>query len=102
MESLKLTPRYKNFPHFRAYWEEGNGKDLIEWSGAEVSFKKFEEKTHLYHKVDVLGDEVVTDFYQGKTYREANQAIEQHIHFMIQMRFFFEFFKTHFCSAPFN
>lgn len=81
MKSLKLTPRYKNSPHFRAYWEEGNGKDLIEWSGAEVSFKKFEEKTHLYHKVDVLGDEVVTDFYQGKTYREANQAIEQLIRY---------------------
>src|SRR5690554_6357979 len=81
MESLKLPPRYKNSPRFRAYWEDGNGKDLIEWSAAEVRLTKFEAITHLYHNVDVLGDEVVTDFYQGKTYRVSNQTIEQLIRY---------------------
>jgi hypothetical protein len=77
MEIPKIRPRYKEAPHFKSYWENGNGKDLIEWSGAKVSFEHFEKKSPLYFKVDQLGDDVVADFYEGKSYAEANNAIEE-------------------------
>src|SRR5690554_158878 len=79
MNESKLTPRYKNASHFRTYWELGNGRELIEWSGAEVSFKNFEHVTPLYYQVDELGDQVVIDFYIGKPYQEASKAIEEFI-----------------------
>src|SRR5690554_2711507 len=76
MTIFKLTPRFKDAKHFKSYWEKGNGKSLIEWSKAEVDFTHFEKKSQLYYKVDQLGDEVITDFYEGKSYIEAKQKIE--------------------------
>lgn len=79
MTTIKLTPRFKDAKHFKSYWEKGNGKSLIEWSKAEVNFTHFEKKAQLYSKVDQLGDEVITDFYEGKSYIEAKQKIESFI-----------------------
>src|SRR5690554_2994715 len=79
MKTTQVTPRYKDSNHFKSYWENGNGKELIEWSGAEVGFDDFEKVVPLYHKVDELGDQVVADFYFGKTYAEANSTMEKFI-----------------------
>lgn len=79
MEKYKLTPRYKTAPHFTSFWEEGNGKKLLEWSGAEVGFKNFEEKSKLYYRVDELGDQVIEDFYASQSFHQANKQIESFI-----------------------
>ena len=79
MTKRQVQPRYEHAPHFKNYWGKGNGKKLIEWSGAEVSFADFEKFAPLYFKVDTLGDKVVQDFYENKPYPEAVKEIENYI-----------------------
>ncbi|WP_228411908.1 oxygenase MpaB family protein [Chryseobacterium sp. KLBC 52] len=74
-----IQPRFKNAPHFRDFWEHGNGKQLIEFSGAEVSFKNFEKFAPYFHHVDKIGDEVVQDVYFTKKFHEASREIEHYI-----------------------
>ncbi|MCX8526096.1 DUF2236 domain-containing protein [Chryseobacterium formosus] len=79
MEQHNLQPRFKDSPHFKDFWTKGNGKQLIEFSGAELSFKDFEKFSHFYYHVDEIGDEVVKDVYLTKKYTEASREIEQYI-----------------------
>lgn len=74
-----VQPRFKDAPHFRNFWEKGNGKQLIEFSGAEVSFEKFENFAPFFHHVDETGDEVVKDVYFTKKFHEASREIEHYI-----------------------
>ncbi|ASK30600.1 hypothetical protein CEY12_10970 [Chryseobacterium sp. T16E-39] len=79
MERSVLQPRFKNAPHFKDFWQKGNGKLLIEFSGAEVSFKNFEQFATYYYHTDEIGDQVVKDIYLKKKFREASKEIEQYI-----------------------
>lgn len=79
MEQHNLQPRFKDSPNFKDFWTKGNGKQLIEFSGAELSFKDFEKFSHFYYHVDEIGDEVVKDVYLTKKYTEASREIEQYI-----------------------
>lgn len=79
MERSILQPRFKDSPHFKDFWEKGNGKQLIEFSGAEVSFKNFEKFATYYYHVDGTGDQVVKDVYLTKKFNEASREIEQYI-----------------------
>ncbi|GEJ45318.1 hypothetical protein CRS_19260 [Chryseobacterium sp. ON_d1] len=72
-------PRFKDAPHFRDFWEKGNGKQLIEFSGAEVSFEHFEKFAPYFHHTDEIGDEVVKDVYFTKKFHEASREIEHYI-----------------------
>ena len=79
METNILQPRYKDSPHFKDFWTKGNGKQLIDFTGAEVSFKDFEEFSPYFYHVDEIGDEVVKEIYFTKSFREASKEIEQYI-----------------------
>ena len=79
MKKNQVLPRFQHAAHFKNYWEHGNGKKMIEWSGAKVSFTDFEKYAPLYFKVDELGDKVVKDFYLNKPYPEASKEIESYI-----------------------
>ncbi|RYM35988.1 DUF2236 domain-containing protein [Brumimicrobium glaciale] len=79
MSKFELTPRYKDAAHFKSYWEKGNGKNIIEWSHAEVNFENFAKKSDLYYQVDDLGDQVIQDFYVNQPFHEVNQKIENYI-----------------------
>ncbi|KFF08778.1 oxygenase MpaB family protein [Chryseobacterium luteum] len=79
MDRLTIKPRFKDSPHFKDFWEKGNGKQLIEFSGAEVSFKDFDKFSHYFYHVDTLGDEVVRDVYLVKKFHEASREIEGYI-----------------------
>ncbi|WP_435524771.1 hypothetical protein [Chryseobacterium indoltheticum] len=79
MEDYNLQPRFKDSPHFKDFWTKGNGKQLIDFSGAELSFKDFEKFAPFFYHVDELGDEVVKDVYFTKKYTEASREIEQYI-----------------------
>lgn len=79
MKNLKVNPRFQNAEHFQNYWRKGNGRDLQEWSGAELSFEGFEEQSQLYFKVDELGDQVIQDFYLHQSYHQASKELENFI-----------------------
>lgn len=74
-----IQPRFKDSPHFRHFWENGNGKQLIEFSGAEISLKNFEQYAPFFYHVDETGDEVVKDVYSTKKFNEASKEIEHYI-----------------------
>lgn len=79
MKNTILQPRFKDHPHFKDFWTKGNGKQLIDFSGAEVSFKDFEEFSSYFYHVDETGDQVVKDIYFTKNFREASKEMEQYI-----------------------
>ncbi|SEM16156.1 hypothetical protein SAMN05421856_101473 [Chryseobacterium taichungense] len=79
MERTIVQPRFKDAPHFKDFWTKGNGKKLIEFSGAEVSFKNFDKFSPYFYHVDELGDMVVKDIYLTKNFREASREIEEYI-----------------------
>ena len=79
MERKVLQPRFKDSQHFKDFWTTGNGKQLIDFSGAEVSFKNFENFSDYFYHVDELGDKVVKDVYFTKNYSEALKEIENYI-----------------------
>ncbi|MCQ9636134.1 DUF2236 domain-containing protein [Chryseobacterium sp. WG23] len=79
MERTMIQPRFKDSPHFKNFWKEGNGKLLIEFSGAEVSFENFEKYSQFFYHVDEIGDEVVKEVYFTKKYQEASREIEGYI-----------------------
>lgn len=74
-----IQPRFKDSPHFKHFWEKGNGKQLIDFSGAEVSFRNFERFSRYFYHVDEVGDEVVKDVYFTKKFHEASREIEGYI-----------------------
>lgn len=79
MEKATLQPRFKNSQHFKDFWNKGNGKQLTEFSGAEVSFKDFEKFAPYFYHVDEMGNEVVKDVYLTKKFSEASKEIEGYI-----------------------
>jgi hypothetical protein len=79
MKEPILQPRFKDSQHFKDFWTTGNGKQLINLSGAEVSFKDFQKFSKYFYHVDEIGDEVVKDVYFKKTYSEASREIESYI-----------------------
>ncbi len=79
MENTILQPRFKDSSHFKDFWTEGNGKLLIEFSGAEVSFNDFEKFASYFYHVDEFGDQVVKDVYFNKKFHEASKEIEHYI-----------------------
>lgn len=79
MEKPILQARFKDSPHFKNFWESGNGKSLIEFSGAEVSFKDFDKFSHFFYDVDEIGDNVVKEIYLTQSFPEASKQIETYI-----------------------
>ncbi|REC76031.1 DUF2236 domain-containing protein [Chryseobacterium elymi] len=79
MDTPIIQPRFKDFPHFKSFWGKGNGKQLIDFSSAEVSFKDFDKFSSYFYHVDTIGDEVVRDVYLTKKFHEASKEIEGYI-----------------------
>ena len=74
-----LQPRFKDSQHFKNFWTKGNGRQLIDFSGAEVSFRDFEKFSKYFYHVDEIGDEVVKEIYFTQKYSEASREIENYI-----------------------
>lgn len=70
-------PEFYNAPHFRDYWEHGNGHELIQWSGYQPDIQKFAKFAHLYHETDQIADFVVKDTYLKLPYHEASALISR-------------------------
>lgn len=69
--------KFYNAPHFRDFWEKGNGKELINWAGVQPDISRFEKYAHLYHQVDDLADAVVKNTYLKMPYPEASAIIKK-------------------------
>lgn len=79
MEKKIMQPRFKDSPHFKDFWTKANGRQLIEFSGAEVGFADFEKFAPYFYHVDETGDQVVRDIYFTKNFHEASRETEQYI-----------------------
>lgn len=72
-------PLYKDSPHFQEFWKNGNGKKLIDWTGAKVSFDDYEKYAPKFYQIDEVGDAVIKEIYFTKSYPEATKEIETYI-----------------------
>lgn len=70
------TPRYAQSKYFNSFWTEGSGRELIDWSGAQVSLTDFSSKMPLYYEVDTLSDQVVEEFYFTQSYADASARMD--------------------------
>ena len=73
---MQAKPTFYNSAHFQKFWNEGNGKELIDWAGTQPNIQNFEKYAHLYHEVDHLGDEAVKDTYLKLPYNEASAIVQ--------------------------
>ena len=71
----KAQPLFFNHPHFREYWNSGNGKELLDWANISVNIRDFDQYAHLYHEIDELADETVKETYLKLPYPEASKLI---------------------------
>ncbi|WP_294302442.1 oxygenase MpaB family protein [uncultured Chryseobacterium sp.] len=79
MEKKRIQPRFKDSEHFKKFWTAGNGKMLLDFSGAQVSFDHFEQFSPYFYHVDEVGDEVVKEVYFKKNFHDASKEIEGYI-----------------------
>lgn len=75
---MQAKPKFYNSGHFQKFWNEGNGKDLINWAGSKPDIQNFEKYAHLYHQVDEIADEVVKETYLKLPYNEASAIIQKY------------------------
>lgn len=73
-----MTPKFQNATHFKNFWEQGNGKELLDWASIKPNPQTFQKYAPLYFQVDELGDDVVKETYLKLNYREASAIIHQY------------------------
>lgn len=79
LDTMKTKPQFYEASHFRNFWENGNGKELLDWCDVSVvDINKFDQYAHLYHEVDILGDNAVRDTYLQLPYPEASALVHQY------------------------
>lgn len=59
----------------KVFWDKGNGKELIEWSGAEVSLANLHHYKQMSTEYDRLGDAAAKEIFTGRTFPEAYSYI---------------------------
>ncbi|MFN3019667.1 hypothetical protein ACK1KB_01590 [Chryseobacterium sp. TY3] len=79
MQDYQVKPNFKDSQHFKTFWSKGNGKQLQEWSGAEVSFKDWEKFAPYFYQCDEVGDQVVKDLYFKSSFVQATSTIKTYI-----------------------
>ncbi|MGZ5188788.1 MAG: oxygenase MpaB family protein [Kaistella sp.] len=75
---MKAEPQFHNAPHFKNFWEKGNGKNLLDWADFDPDIGNFEKYAPLYHQVDDLGDEAVKETYLKMPYPQASALVKQY------------------------
>ena len=79
MKDYQAEPVFKDSEHFKNFWNNGNGKLLQEWSGAELSFDNWDKFAPFFYQCDDLGDQVVKDIYFKTSFKEATAIIKNYI-----------------------
>lgn len=73
-----MTPKFQNATHFKNFWEQGNGKELLDWANIKPNFQTFQKFAPLYHEVDDLGDAAVKETYLKLKYTEASALMKKY------------------------
>lgn len=74
---MVLHPRYQNAEHFKNFWKNGNGRQLLEWAGLKEDLSDFDQFAHLYYQFDELGDGAVKETYLNMSFQESHQLIQK-------------------------
>ncbi|ETZ21579.1 hypothetical protein N824_27985 [Pedobacter sp. V48] len=61
----------------KKFWKAGSGRQLAEWSGAELDLNIPNNFVELATKYDVLGDEAVKEIFNGRSFGEAYAYVTQ-------------------------
>ena len=72
---MDLQPRFHKTADFQDFWFKGNGKELVEMTGAQLSLNDFQHFAPLYSKVDETGDAAANSIFKGKSFDEVSQLI---------------------------
>lgn len=72
---MLAKPQFYNAPHFRSFWEKGNGKELLDWANITIDIQDFDQFAPLYHQYDELADDVVKETYLKMPYKQASSLI---------------------------
>ena len=75
---MTTEPRFHNAPHFKNFWEEGNGRDLLDWADFKPDINNFGKFSFLYHQIDELGDKAVRATYLKLPYPQASALIKKY------------------------
>ena len=75
---MKTEPRFHNAPHFKNFWEKGNGRDLLDWADFKPDINNFGKFSFLYHQIDELGDKAVRATYLKLPYPQASALIKKY------------------------
>ncbi len=73
-----MTPKFIDATHFSAYWEKGNGRQLLEWAQVAPDKLTFDYYFPLYNQVDLLADRLVRETYLKLPYKEASDLIRKY------------------------
>ena len=73
-----MTPKFQNATHFKNFWEQGNGKELLDWAAIQTDIQTFYRYAPLYHQIDKLGDDAVKETYLKMKYKEASALIHNY------------------------
>lgn len=63
--------------YIKTFWERGNGKQLIEWSGAEVNLNNLDHYKSLSTEYDEMGDAAAKEIFNGRSFPEAYLYIKK-------------------------
>ncbi len=74
---MQLFPTYQHTPEFKNFWEHGNGKEMINMSGAKVSLDDFDKYANLYYEADGLSDVAAKEIFFKMPFAEALQLVQK-------------------------
>lgn len=57
--------------YIKSFWETGNGKQLINWSGAEINLNDLDNIENLSKEYDTLGDDAAREIFKDRKFGEA-------------------------------
>lgn len=73
-----MKPRFLNTHHFKNFWKETTGKELLEWADITPQENTFNKYAPLYHQTDELADAAVRDTYLKLNYHDASALIKKY------------------------
>lgn len=73
---MKLEPRYHERDFFKNFWQKGTGKYMVDWTGAQLSFEKFDHFSKLFYEVDEIGDAAAKEIFFSMPFEKAMKQID--------------------------
>lgn len=73
-----MIPKLQHNQNFKNYWENGNGKQLLDWAATQPNIPTYHRYLPLYRQIDEVADDVVKDTYQKLNYAQASGIIQKY------------------------